>query len=61
MLQLNANPENSVYVGNSLEKDVEMARRAGVSPVLIDRNAQTNFNSNPIVVNDLRKVMELIR
>lgn len=59
--RLGVTPQDSIYVGNNLEKDMGMARRAGVAPVLIDRNAQTNMNQYPIVVNDLGKLLEIVK
>ncbi len=52
-------PEESVYVGNSYEKDVVGARGVGITPILIDRdNRYPNVDCRRI--RDLRELQALL-
>lgn len=47
LAKLNVKPEEAIFVGDSAEYDYEGARKAGLKPILIDRNGKgfTNINS----------------
>ncbi|MBS3815573.1 MAG: HAD family hydrolase [Hadesarchaea archaeon] len=61
--ELSAEPSESFYVGNSESLDVEGAKNAGVTPILVNRNPDPDDppESDPdYVVEDLREVLEII-
>lgn len=52
-------PEEAVHVGDSYEADILGARRAGVTPVLVDRD-QRFGEADCLRINDLREVMQVV-
>lgn len=52
-------PEKALHVGDSLTNDVAGARRAGLTPVLIDRAGEARHDTT-LCVRDLREVVALV-
>lgn len=56
---LDAAPPEAVHVGDSYEADVQGARAAGISPVLLDRDHVYRTSDVPLI-RDLRELLPLL-
>lgn len=59
LAQMDVPAGRSLYVGDSYEHDVVGARKAGLEPVLVDRDG-TAVESDCAVIRDLRGVLDLL-
>ena len=62
MSRLNAAPERSVFVGDSLEHDMVGARKAGMMTVYLNRIVSSDVDETlcDLVVSDLRELSDLV-
>ncbi len=62
MSRLNAAPERSVFVGDSLEHDIVGARNAGMMTVFLNRNGVLEMDESlcDLVVSDLRELSDRV-
>ena len=56
LARLHVEPEEAIFVGDSFEYDYEGARKAGLKPILIDRDGKGLAN-----VNSIRHLTELLK
>ena len=62
MSQLNAVPERSVFVGDSFEHDIVVARNAGMMTVYVNRAGVLDMEESlcDLVVSDLRELSDRV-
>jgi putative hydrolase of the HAD superfamily len=53
-------PAQAMHVGDSYEMDIEGARRAGLTPVLIDRRAEPSKSDDYLSVSSLLELADLL-
>ncbi|MEM2118391.1 MAG: HAD family hydrolase [Candidatus Bathyarchaeia archaeon] len=56
LAKLRVKPDETIFVGDSVEHDYEGARKAGLKPVLIDRDGKGNAN-----LDSIRHLTELLK
>jgi len=59
--RLGVQASESVFVGDSVEIDVNGAKNAGCLPVLIQRKIESSYDSNRITIDSLSKLIEYFR
>ncbi|UYP43980.1 Phosphoglycolate phosphatase [Candidatus Lokiarchaeum ossiferum] len=58
-LMQTTNPKKIIHVGDDLKMDIEMAKRIGMIPVLLDQNHKYSFD-NIMVIHELPEILEFL-
>ncbi len=67
--EMNLHPEEVIYVGDSIQDDIQGALSAGIKPILISRNSKSNYtdheltsskNENPSEFQTINSLSELV-
>jgi len=56
--KIHVNPEDAIFIGDSVEYDYEGARKAGLKPILIDRNG--NAPANVEAIKSLTQILSYV-
>jgi putative hydrolase of the HAD superfamily len=57
--KLNVNPEEIVFIGDDLDKDIKCAKKVGIIPILYDPCGLSNYEG--LKVNDLKNLINLLK